>query len=307
MTLAPLLVPMTVFTAVVALLALVVLIVRRLLTAREPATIVINDRRTVSVFSGATLLDTLSGEGVVLPAACGGRGACGQCKLRVGGDPGKLLPTELNHINRSEAAAGMRLACMYKVRRDVQVWVPEAFLEAQRCVCTVVSNRNVSTYLKHLVLKIPRGETFAFTAGDYVLLQAPAGVVAFADYDIDAEYRVEWRDAGLLERTVTLAEPMARAYSLANPPDASGELSLVVRIALPPPGAEREVPPGMVSSFVFGLKAGDQVSIAGPYGEFHARDGDSEMVFVGGGAGIAPLRAIILDQLQRVRVARRAR
>jgi Na+-transporting NADH:ubiquinone oxidoreductase subunit F len=299
MGLAPLLVPMTVFTTLVALLALAVLMVRTRLTAREPVTVVVNERRSLSVLSGATLLDTLAANGIALPAACGGRGACGQCRVRIAGEPGELLPTELNHINRANAAAGMRLACMVKVRQDLQVWVPEAILEAQRCVCTVHSNENVSTYLKHLVLNVPAGETFEFTAGDYVLLQAPAGTVEFATFDIGPEYRNEWRRAGLLERTLTLPEPMVRAYSLGNAPDLSAQLSLVVRIALAPPGAAPEVPPGMVSSFLFGLKPGDEVTVIGPYGEFHAREGVNEMVFVGGGAGIAPLRAIIQDQLRR--------
>jgi len=296
---APLLVPMTVFTAVVALLALAVLMVRTRLTAREAVTVVVNERRSLSVLSGATLLDTLADEGIALSAACGGRGACGQCRVRIAGDTGELLPTELNHINRSDAVAGTRLACMVKVREDLQVWVPEAVLKAQRCVCTVRSNRNVSNYLKHLVLNVPAGQTFEFTAGDYVLVQAPAGTVEFAAFDIDPEYRDEWAREGLFERAVTLSEPMVRAYSLGKSPDPPGELSLVVRIALPPPGIGPEVPPGMVSSYIFGLKPGDEVTVIGPYGEFHARDGEGEMVFVGGGAGIAPLRAIILDQLRR--------
>jgi len=204
----------------------------------------------------------------------------------------------LNHIHRRDAAAGIRLACMVKVHEDMRVRVPEDILEAQRSSCRVVANNHISTYLKQLVLELPEGVTFEFTAGDYVLLEAPAGKVECADFQIDAEYEQAWQSAGLLNRSVTLVQPTVRAYSLANPPGERARLMLVVRIALPPPGAPKEIPPGMVSSYIFSLRTGDEVSVTGPFGDFHAREGESEMIFVGGGAGIAPMRSIIHDQLR---------
>lgn len=294
---ASLLIPVVVFTMVVVLLALAVLLVRSRLTAREPVTIVVNGRRTLDVLSGDSLLDTLGGQGVELPAACGGRGACGQCRVQIEGRVGDLLPTEMNHINRLQAAQGMRLACMYKVRGDMEVRVPQGVLDAQRVNCRVRSNHNVSTYLKSLVLELPEDTTFRFEAGDYVLLEAQPGRVAFADFEIDQQYRPEWEREHLFGVAVDIAEPTVRAYSLANPPCEEGVLALVVRIALPPVGAEAMVPPGLVSSYVFSLHEGDVVTVSGPFGEFHATDSAREMILVGGGAGIAPMRSMILDQI----------
>lgn len=294
---AALLIPMVVFTIIVALLAMAVLIVRTHLTAREHVTIAVNGRRTLDAISGDTLLNTLRDHGIELPAACGGRGACGQCRVAVQNHPGELLPTEMNHINRYDAASGVRLACMVKVRDDMDLRVPQDILDAQRCVCRVHSNHNVSTYLKSLVLELPESTTFEFEAGDYVLIEAPPGRVAFADFQIDAEYRSAWETEHLLDLAVTVTEPTVRAYSLGNPPLEKGRLMLVMRIALPPPGADIDVPPGLVSSYLFSLRAGDTVQITGPFGEFHALDSEREMIFVGGGAGIAPMRSIILDQL----------
>lgn len=294
---APVLVPMVVFTTVVALLALAVLFVRTQLTARERVSIVINGRRTLDAVSGDTLLNTLGAQGIKLPAPCGGRGACGQCRVHLDGEAGNLLPTEMNHINRRDAALGARLACMVKVRNDLNIRVAEGVLDAQRCICRVRSNHNVSTYLKSLVLELPEDAAFKFAAGDYVLLEALPGTIAFADFQIDEEYKSEWAREHLLDRVVTITEPTQRAYSLGNPPVEQRLLMLVVRVALPPVGADEDIPPGMVSSYVFSLRAGDTVSISGPFGDFHAREGEREMVFVGGGAGIAPMRSIILQQL----------
>ncbi len=291
------LVPMAVFTSTVALLAFTVLMVRARLIIREPVNLTVNDRHTFTAISGDTLLATLGEQGIQLPAACGGRGACGQCRVQIEGSVAQLLPTELNHIHRHDAAAGIRLACMVKVREDMALRVPESVLEAQRCTCRVVSNSNISTFLKQLVLELPEDVAFEFTAGDYVLLEAPAGKVDFRDFEIDPEYEQAWQSSGLTDCSVTLAQPTVRAYSLANPPGEHNRLMLVVRIALPPPGAQTEIPPGMVSSYIFSLCPDDQVAVTGPFGDFHAREGESEMIFVGGGAGIAPLRSIIRDQL----------
>ncbi len=293
----PFLLPMMLFTMLVAALSGAVLVVRRRLTLRRPVTITVNGQRDLAVTSGDSLLATLDAAGIHLPAACGGRGTCGQCRVQVTRGGGHLLPTEMQHVNRRDAAAGFRLACMLRVRDDLAVQVPADVLEAGRWRCRVVSNRNLSTYLTELSLSLPDGERLTFEAGDYVLVEAPAGTVRFREFEIDPDYRGEWERLALFRHSVTIAEPTTRAYSLGNPPVESDVIQLVVRIALPPVTAPPDTPPGRVSSWIFGLKAGDEVVVSGPFGEFHARDTDREMILIGGGAGIAPLRAIVRDQL----------
>jgi Na+-transporting NADH:ubiquinone oxidoreductase subunit F len=292
-------VPMALFTGIVAVLAAIVLTVKRRLVAREPVQITINGRETLDALSGDTLLAILHSSGIELPAACGGRGACGQCRVTLR-NPGELLPTEANHINRRDAAAGVRLACVTKVTRSLDIQVPNEVLEAQRLVCRVISNRNVATFLKELVLELPDDADLAFQAGDYMLLEAPPSTLRFADFQIDDAYDAEWRTRQLDRLTTQIHQTTQRAYSIANPPGQGNRLTLVVRIALPPVGADARVPPGLVSSYVFSLKPGDDVTVAGPFGEFNVREPqnlEAEMVFIGGGAGIAPLRSIILDRL----------
>lgn len=291
------LLPMLVFTAVVAALAAAVLGVRRRLALSEEVTVTVNGQRRLTVGSGESLLATLGGEGIQLPAACGGRGTCGQCRLKVSRGGGALLPTETQHINRRDAAAGYRLACMLKVRGDLSVQVPADILEAGRWRCRVLANRNLSTYLTELTLALPEGESVSFEAGDYVLLEAPPGRISYRDFQIDADYLPEWERLRLLGLEVEIPEPTTRAYSLGNAPVDGDVLMLVVRIALPPANAPADTPPGKVSSYIFGLKPGDEVTVAGPYGDFHARESEREMILIGGGAGIAPLRAIVRDQL----------
>jgi Na+-transporting NADH:ubiquinone oxidoreductase subunit F len=293
----PLLVPMLLFTLLVAALSAAVLTVRRRLTLRQPVTIIVNGQRDLATTSGDSLLATLAGAGINLPAACGGRGTCGQCRVQVTRGGGHLLPTETQHINRRDAAAGFRLACMLRVRDDLAVQVPADVLEAGRWRCRVVSNRNLSTYLTELSLALPQGERLGFEAGDYVLVESPPGTVRFDAFDIDPAYRGEWERLSLFRHAVTIAEPATRAYSLANPPAEADPIRLVVRIALPPVTAPPDAPPGKVSSWIFSLKAGDEVTVSGPFGEFHARETDREMILIGGGAGIAPLRSIVRDQL----------
>jgi Na+-transporting NADH:ubiquinone oxidoreductase subunit F len=290
--------PMIIFTSVVAVLAAAVLAVRRRLTVRSAVRLTVNGQQDLSVTSGDSLLATLAASGIQLPAACGGRGTCGQCRVTVSHGGGALLPTEMQHINRRDAAAGARLACMLKVREDLAIQVPADILEAGRWQCRVVSNRSLSTYLTELTLALPEeGASVAFEAGDYVLVEAPAGAVRFADFDIDPEYSSEWERLDLNRYVVEIVEPTTRAYSIGNSPNEGEELVLVVRIALPPVNAPPDTPPGKVSSYIFSLKPGDGVVVSGPFGEFHARETDREMVLIGGGAGIAPLRAIVRDQL----------
>jgi Na+-transporting NADH:ubiquinone oxidoreductase subunit F len=289
--------PIFVFTGVVAVLAAAVLAVRRRVTLREAVTITVNGQQRLGANTGESLLHTLSGEGILLPAACGGRGTCGQCRLIVNEGGGALLPTEMQHISRLDAARGFRLACMLKVRGDLSVQVPADILEAGRWQCRVVSNNNLSTYLTELTLAPPEGAEILFEAGDYVLVEAPAGRVNYSEIEIDPEYRSEWDRLDLFRHGVDIPEATTRAYSLGNAPHEGAVLVLVVRIALPPVNAPPDTPPGKVSSYLFGLKPDDDVALTGPFGDFHARDSDREMVLIGGGAGIAPLRAIVRDQL----------
>jgi Na+-transporting NADH:ubiquinone oxidoreductase subunit F len=291
------------YTSVVVILAVVVLAVRRLLTLREDVVIDVNGLRQIQTRTGDTLLDTLRESGVELPATCGGRGACGKCRVVVSG-AGALLPTEANHINRRDAGKGTRLACMVKVRNDLHVQVPPGVLQARRYTVRVHSNHNISTYLKELVLELADPSQFQFQAGDYVLLEAPPCSIEFSSFEIDAEYQSEWRRQQLDALVCEIRDKQVRAYSLADAPRSNRFLALVVRIALPPIGSPADIPPGLVSSYVFSLHSGDEVAMRGPFGEFHAEATENEMICIGGGAGIAPLRSIILDQLKNKRTNR---
>lgn len=292
------LVPVTVFSAVVVALALLVLAARHWLAPSGRVEVLLNGRTRLDVAAGDRLLWALAEQAVYLPAACGGRGTCGQCRVVVERGAEALLPTEVAHIGRRDAARGVRLACMTVVRDALAISVPEDLLAARRWRCRVESNRSITTFLKELVLAMPDGQRIEFEAGDYVLLEATPHRVRFADFDIPAQYRDDWRRYQLMGLESVSAETLVRAYSLANAPSDAGRIVLVVRIATPPPGAPG-TPPGVVSSFVFGLRPGDSVAISGPFGTFHARDTEKDMVLIAGGAGIAPIRSLVLDQLER--------
>ena len=290
------LIPVAAFTGVVLVLATLVMFARQQLEPSGPVQIDLNGRKTLEVSAGDLLLWTLAEHGIYLPAACGGRGTCGQCRVTVNSGGGPLLPTEELHIGADEAKAGMRLACMLKIRQSIAISVPDEILEVRRSICAVESNRCVATYLKELVLRIE--QPLEFEAGDYVLLEAPPHRVKFEAFDIDTEYRERWEDSSFFELKSIVREPVTRAYSLANPPQERDRIVLIVRIALPPPMAPAGTPPGQASSYIFSLKPGDQVAIRGPFGDFHVQDGDREMVFIAGGAGIAPIRSMILGQIR---------
>jgi Na+-transporting NADH:ubiquinone oxidoreductase subunit F len=298
-------VPAVALTTIVFLLSLVVLLVRRALVPGEDVEILINDQRSVRGDAGEKLLWALAAHEIYLPAACGGRGSCGQCRIEVVRGGGAISPAEANHVARRDAARGVRLACMVTLGDDVAVHLPPELLEIRRWSSKVLANRHVTTYLKELTLELPPGFDFTFDAGAYVQLEAPPGTVRFDGFDIAVEYAAEWRRHGLQDLAVEIPETTTRAYSLANHPGEAGAIKLVVRIALPPPDAPAGTPPGRVSSYVFGLKPGDEVWLSGPFGEFRARDTGREMVLIGGGAGIAPLRAIVLDQLVNKRSKRK--
>jgi len=294
---AQLVVTVVVASLLVLGLSVVVLVARGLLMPGGNATIDVNGKERFEVARGERLLWALAGQGVLLPAACGGRGSCGQCRVTVLEGRGAPLPVEEALISRRQAAAGERLACMVSVRDDLRVRVPDAVLEAQRLTTVVERARNVTTFLREITLRLPADADFSFEAGDYVLVEAPPGETRFADFPLEEPYRDAWTRQDLWGLSVTRRDSVIRAYSIGSAPSRDGLLQLIVRIALPPPGAGPRTPPGQVSSWLFSLEPGAAVPLSGPFGEFHVRDTGAEMVFVGGGAGIAPLRSMIKDEL----------
>jgi Na+-transporting NADH:ubiquinone oxidoreductase subunit F len=292
------------FSGIVLLLTLLVLWVRARLVPAGHVSIRINEGFDLEVQAGNKLLETLTANGIFLPSACGGSGTCGLCRVVIPQGAGALMPTEAALIPRREAAAGQRLACQVTVARDMQIRLPESVFGARHWNCTVRSNRNVSTCIKEVVLEMPAGEAIDFKAGAYVQVTCPPHELRFSAFDIDEEYRADWERLGLFDLESIVTEPAVRAYSLANYPAENKVIMLNVRIATPPPNASGKVPPGMVSSYIFNLKPGDQVNVSGAYGDFFARETGAEMVFVGGGAGMAPMRSHIFDQLKRIHSGR---
>jgi Na+-transporting NADH:ubiquinone oxidoreductase subunit F len=294
----------TLFTAIVLALVGIILLARARLVASGSVTITLNGEREIHTPTGLKLNAALAGADVFVASACGGGGTCGQCRVKVLAGGGDILPTETSLISRREAAAGDRLSCQVVVKRDLQVEVPPEVLGVKKMQCTVRSNRSVSTFIKELVLEIPEGEQLDFRAGGYIQIECPPHRIRYADFDIPDRFRDDW-DRHKLWRFVSETDaPVTRAYSMANYPGEAGIIMLNVRIAPPPPTAP-DAPPGIMSSYIFGLQPGDTATVSGPYGEFFARETDAEMVFVGGGAGMAPMRAHILDQLKRIGTQRK--
>jgi Na+-transporting NADH:ubiquinone oxidoreductase subunit F len=293
------------FTAIVMCLALVILLARAKLMAAGEITVTVNEERTFKAPAGERLLGVLTDAGIPLPSACGGVGTCGLCRVTVLEGGGAILPVEAERISRQEAAAGDRLACQVTMHEDLNIRVPDEIFGAKLWHCTVRSNKSVATLIKELVLELPAGEVMDFRAGAFVELHSPPYRTSFADFDIDPRFRDVWDALDLWRYEAGSAKPEKRAYSMANYPAEQGVIILDVRIAIPPPGAPESAPPGIVSSYIFGLKPGDPVTVAGPYGHFFARETEAEMVFIGGGAGMAPMRAHILDQLKRRRSTRK--
>lgn len=294
------------FTVVVLALVGLLLGARRRLVQSGQVTITINDdpSKALKVAAGDTLLGTLSGQQIFIPSACGGKGACGVCEVIVKSGGGTLLPTETGYINRGEARRGCRLACQVKVKRDMAIEIPPEVFNVRKWTCKVISNHNVATFIKELRLALPEGEEVPFRAGGYMQLQCPPHRIDFKTFDIEPPYREDWDKFDLWRFKSVLAEPIERAYSMANYPLEKGELLFTIRIAFPP-GYKAEIPPGIMSSYVFNLKPGDELTVSGPYGEFFARDTQKEMCFIGGGAGMAPMRSHIFDQLKRIKTTRK--
>ena len=295
------------FTAVILSLIAVIMAAKAKLAAGGDVNIAINDDpdKSITTKSGSTLLDTLANQGIYIPSACGGKGTCGVCTVKVTEGGGAMLPTEVSHINRREAREGVRLSCQVKVKEDMKIEVPAEIFEVRKWDCTVRSNHNVATFIKELVLELPEGETVPFRAGGYIQVECPPHTVHFKDFDVEEQFRDEWDDLDLWRLTSTVEEPIQRAYSMANYPEEYGKIMLNVRIAVPPPRAPEGTPPGKMSSYLFGLKPGDKATISGPFGEFFAKETDAEMCFIGGGAGMAPMRSHIFDQFYRLKTNRK--
>ncbi len=293
------------FTGILMTLAIIILVARSLLVPSGKVKIIVNDERDLSVPVGGKLLGALADNNLFVPSACGGGGTCGQCRVKIieGNEP--LLPTEAAHINKLQAKEGERLACQVALSHDLSLRVPDAVFGVKRWLCKVRSNDNVATFIKELVLELPDGETMDFRAGGYIQIECPAHHIRYADFDIAEEYRGDWEQFGLFKLESVVKQPELRAYSMANYPDENDIIMLNVRCATPPPKAPPGTPPGIMSSYIFSLKAGDQVQVSGPYGEFYARKTEAEMVFIGAGAGMAPMRSHIFDQLRRLRSGRK--
>lgn len=294
------------FTVVILVLVLILMVARARLVASGDVKILINgdSDKAVTAPAGSTLLNTLADNQIFIPSACGGQGTCGVCRVTVLEGGGSILPTETGHINRGDARQGVRLSCQVKVKQDMEIEIPSEIFEVRRWKCKVRSNDNVATFIKELVLELPEGDDVPFRAGGYIQIECPPHEVAYQDFDVAEEYRGDWDHFDVWRYVSKVDEPVSRAYSMANYPEERGIIMLNVRIASPPPRMP-EVPPGLMSSYIFSLKPGDEVTISGPFGEFFAKDTDNEMIFIGGGAGMAPMRSHIFDQFKRLHTKRK--
>lgn len=297
---------MLMFSLIVLTLAILLMIAKAKLVASGNVKIIINDdpSKALTAPVGGTLLGTLADQKIFIPSACGGKGSCGVCKVVVKDGGGAILPTEQTHINRGMAKKGYRLACQVKVKQDMKIELPPEVFEVRQWRCKVKSNRSVATFIKELVLQLPEGEEVPFRAGGYIQIQCPPYKIQYKDFDIEPQFRDVWDKFKLWDIVATNDEQVTRAYSMANYPDEKGIIMLNVRIALPPPNA-KGIPPGIMSSYIFSLKPGDEVTISGPFGEFFAKETNREMCFIGGGAGMAPMRSHIFDQFKRLKTKRK--
>ena len=292
------------FTVIVLILVFIILMARSALVSSGEVSIEINGEKTITVPAGGKLLQTLSEADLFLPSACGGGGTCAQCKCIITEGGGSMLPTEESHFTKRDAQEGWRLSCQVGVKQDMKIQVPEEVFGVKQWECTVESNPNVATFIKELTLRLPEGESVDFRAGGYVQLECPPHHVKYADFEIEEEYRGDWEHFGFFKLESVVTEDVIRAYSMANYPEEKGVVKFNIRIATPPPGSQG-IPCGQMSSWVFNLKPGDKVKVYGPFGEFFAKDTDAEMVFIGGGAGMAPMRSHLFDQLKRLHSKRK--
>ncbi len=299
------------FTAIIVALVGVLMVAKSKLVSAAEVKIIINDDESKPVITraGSTLLSALAEQKIFIPSACGGMGSCGVCKVHVHEGGGAMLPTEKGWISRGEAREGCRLSCQVKVKNDLRIEVEPEIFSVRKWEATVKSNRNVATFIKEFYLKLPDGEAVPFRAGGYIQIEAPPHTAVYKDFDIEEEYREDWDKFKVWQFVSNVNETVTRAYSMANYPGEAGIIMLNVRIATPPFDGKikdyAKVPPGQMSSYIFSRKPGDKVTISGPFGEFFARDTDNEMVFIGGGAGMAPMRSHIFDQFKRIHTHRK--
>lgn len=308
------------FTLIILLLVLILLYAQSKLVASGDINIIINgdEENPLVVQGGSTLMGTLSSQKIFLPSACGGGGTCGECRCVVEEGGGEVLPTEVGHLSRAEQQGGVRLSCQVKVKQDMRIRIPEEIFGIKKWECEVVSNYNVSTFIKEFVVKLPEGESLDFESGGYIQIDVPETTINFKDMDItphpdlghpDDVYRGDWDKFGMWDLVMRNDEPLFRAYSMANHPAEGNIIMLTIRIATPPWDRANnrwmDVNPGVCSSFIFSLKKGDKVEISGPYGEFHINPTDREMIYIGGGAGMAPLRSHIFHLFHTEKTSRK--
>lgn len=294
------------FILIVLALVGVILFARSRLVASGNVKININDdpEKALEVPVGDKLLSVLADNGIFLSSACGGGGTCAQCKVVLKEGGGDVLATERSKLTRGDIREKWRLSCQVAVKEDLSIEVPAEMFEIKKWECTVRSNKNVATFIKELILELPEGENVDFRAGGYIQIEADPHTVKYSDMKVEAEYKGDWDKFNLWQYVSEVKEPVVRAYSMANYPEEKGVIMLNVRIASPPPRLPN-VPPGQMSSFIFDLQPGDKAIISGPFGEFFAKDTEAEMIFIGGGAGMAPMRSHIFDQLRRLHSKRK--
>ena len=297
-----------VFTGIVLILVLILNFAESKLLPQGDVTIEINGDLDKSIITrpGGTLLSVLAGQSVFLPSACGGGGTCAMCECQVIEGGGGILPTETGHISRNKAKDNWRLACQVKIKENMKIHVPDEIFSIQKWQCTVVSNNNVATFIKELVLNLPEGENLNFKAGGYIQIDIPEyRDIGFDSFEIEEEYHPDWDKYKIWDLVANNEESVFRAYSMANHPAEGNRVMLNVRIATPPPPLWNDAPPGLASSYIFNLKPGDKVTISGPYGEFFIKDTDREMVYIGGGAGMAPMRSHLFHLFQTLKTGRK--
>ncbi len=287
------------FTVLILLLVILLNFAGNKLLPQGNVQIEINDgkEKSITIRPGSTLLSALTGNKIYLPSACGGQGTCAQCKCQIIDGAGTILPTETGHIDRKEAADHWRLACQVKIKQDLKIRIPDEIFNIKKYICTVISNYNVATFIKELIIELPSDAKMDYRAGGYIQIEVPFYKLKYSDFDIENEYHEDWDKYDLWHYQAVNEEEVIRAYSMASYPAEGNKIMLNVRIASPPPWAP-DVPPGIASSYIFNLKPGDSVEVSGPYGEFFTKDSEREMIFIGGGAGMAPMRSHIYDLLK---------
>ncbi|MEZ6048403.1 MAG: NADH:ubiquinone reductase (Na(+)-transporting) subunit F [Planctomycetaceae bacterium] len=291
----PIILGVVFFVVIVGALVALILVARSRLVSSGDVNILINNQKKITVPAGGKLLGALANEGIFVSSACGGGGTCAQCEVKVLEGGGDILPTEKTHISNREAREGCRLSCQVAVKQDMKIEVPPEVFETKKWECEVISNHNVATFIKEFKLGLPAGEDVNFKAGGYIQIEVPPHQLKYKDFDIEQEYHEDWDKFNVWRYESKVDDETIRAYSMANYPGEKGIIMLNVRVATPPPRAPEGIPPGKVSSYIFNCKPGDKVTISGPYGEFFINETDAEMIYIGGGAGMAPLRSHIFE------------